>query len=117
MISNFEGTQIPRPFSDYIGYHNHDGTPERDVQTETGIYRPLDPFQEKMVAASLEVTLSGLLGSIQVAAGLSLKLQAEMEGRVSAKLRCSSVGDSTNSEDSPRLELIYKLMQNIQLSP
>lgn len=81
------------------------------------MHRPLDSFQEKMVAAAHEMALSGLLGSTQVAAGSALKLQAEMDGCVSTELRCSSVGDSTNSEDRFRPVLIYKVTQNVQLSP
>lgn len=70
-----------------------------------------------MVTAALEVALSGLLGSTQVAVGSALKLQAEIEGCVSTELRFMSVGDSTNGEDSLRPVLIYKLTQNIQLRP
>lgn len=69
------------------------------------------------MAASLEVALSGLLGSTQVAAGSALKLQAKIEGCVSTELRFMSVGDSTNGEDSLQPVLIYKLTQNIQLCP
>lgn len=67
------------------------------------------------MAATLEVALSGLLGSTQVAASSALKLQAEIEGCVSTELRFMSVGDSTNGEDSLQPVLIYKLTQNIQL--
>lgn len=66
-----------------------------------GMCRPRGPFQEKRVAAALEVTLPALLGSTQFVAGLTLKLQAEMEGHVSTERRFLWVGEQHQQSRQP----------------
>lgn len=66
------------------------------------------------MAAASEVTLWGLLGSTQVAAGWLLKLPAELEGCVSTEHGCIRMGKSAHGQDSLQPVLISKFTQNIQ---